>query len=239
MSLINTCVRILVLGVAIGLSPVVMANDPPPDGGPSSQPCLVQFSFVGLPAERLLAAGLTPAQILAAAERLGDAAGQIDALDATLAQLAAAQAQVRALRAQAASGDPEAVAQDLAAALAAAQNLEAQAAAFRAALGAIVLADATPEQRTLAARAVSGAKVGLDAALALAAASDTEHRRLAMALQAESRSQRTGEVLDPDYQETLASARSLPSVTAAAERLVTLWPALRQTLAAPAEGGNP
>lgn len=238
MSLRNMCVRMLALGVAIGLSAATLADDPP-SGGPSSQSSLVQFSFVGLPAERLLAAGLTPAQIHTAAERLRDAAGQVDALDATLAQLVAAQAQVRALRAQAASGDPEAVAPDLAAAQAAVQNLEAQASAARTALGAIVLADATPEQRTLAARAVSGAKVGLDAALALAGASDSEHRRLAVALQAESRSQRIGEDLDPDYQEMLANARSLPSVAAAADRLTTLWPALRQTLAAPAEGGNP
>lgn len=238
MSLRDMCVRVLVLGIAVGLAPGTFADDPP-SGGPSSQSRLVQFSFVGLPAERLLAAGLTPAQILAAAERLRDAAAQVDALDATLAQLAVAQAEVRTLRAQAAGGDPEAVAQDLAAAQAMVQTLEAQASSARTALSTIVLADAPQEQRTLVARSVSGAKLGLDAALSLAGASDSEHRRLAVALQAESRSQRIGEDLDPDYQETLANARSSSSVAAAADRLSTLWPALRQTLATPAEGGNP
>lgn len=214
------------------------AKDPPT--GVSGQASLAQLSYVGLPADRLLASGLTSPQILAAAQRLRDAAAQLEALDTALRQLATAQSQVCSLEADAAGGGSnESAAQALAAARAVVQSTEAQAATLRSGLRVIVLADASPDQQTLLGRALAGAKIGMDGALALAASTEAEHRQLAVALQAESRSQRLGEELDTDYQQLLADARAQPQVTAAATRLNGEWNLLRQALSTPPGGGQP
>ncbi len=230
-----TCVVIM---FGLWTAHLVRADDPP--SGVSAQTSLAQLSFVGLPADRLLASGLSSPQILAAAQRLRDAAAQLESLDAALRQLATAQSQVRAFEAEAAGGGSnESTAQALAAARAAVQTIEGQVATLRSALRAIVLADASPEQQALLGRALAGAKIGIDGALALAASTEAQHRQLAVALQAESRSQRLGEEIDPDYLQLLADARAQPQVNSAATRLNGEWTSLRLLLSTPAGGGQP
>jgi hypothetical protein len=216
-------------------------GDEPP-AGISGQTSLAQFSFVGLPADRLLASGLSSPQIIAAAQRLRDASSQLESLDAALRQLAAAQSQLRVLEGEAAGSEPtESIAQPLATARAVVETIQDQTATLRSILRTIVLADASPDQQALLGRALAGAKIGIDGALALAASSEGELLQLALALQAESRSQRLGENdLDPDFQQMLVDARAQPQVTAAATRLNgEEWTSLRQLLSTLPDGGTP
>lgn len=223
---------------SLWLGSATRADDQPV--GPLAQSSLTQLSFVGLPADRLLASGMSSPQILAAAQRLREAGTQLQNFDSTLRQLAAAQSQVRDIEVQAVGESAsEANSQALAAARASVQAIGNQVAGLRSALRALVLADASPEQQAMLERALTGAKIGLDGDLSLAASSESEHRQLAVALQAESRSQRLGEDLDLDYQQLLSNARSQPQVVAAATRMSGEWVTLRQVLSMPPAGGQP
>lgn len=222
----------------LGLSSPLLATTPP--GGIVGQPSLAQLSFVGLPAERLLAGGLSTQQILSAAQRLRDEAAQLVALESEVLLLSNAQSLVKSLQAShdaSGAGSPPSPA--LAAALASLEHHEAAVATARANLRAVVLAGASPSQGELVERALQGAQIGLDGALSLAADTAAMHDQLAVALQAEARSARLGEELDPDYRSLLEAARALPHVAAAAERLTQEWPTLEAALAAPPADGEP
>ena len=215
-----------------------LSADPP--AGISGQPSLAQLSFVGLPAERLLAGGLSTQQIISAAQRLRDEAAQLAALESEVLLLSNAQSLVKSLQASHdASGAGAPPSPALAAALASLENHEAAVATARANLRAVVLAGASPSQEELVERALQGAQIGLDGALSLAADNAAMHDQLAVALQAEARSARIGEELDPDYRSMLEAARGLPHVAAAAARLAQEWPALEAALAAPPADGEP
>lgn len=206
----------------------------------TQQSSLAQLSFLGLPAERLLASGLSSAQILDAAQRLRDASSQLESLDSALQHLTTAQSALRALEAQVSTSDSsDSAAQALAAARESLSLIEAQVTALRASLRSLVLADMSADQRSQLARALAGARLGIDSPLALAAETEVARRQIAIAVQAESRSRRLGETLEPTHQQLLASARSQPQVVAASIRMDSEWSSLRQALSTPNGGGQP
>ena len=227
-----------VTACVFAFAPAAMADDPPI--AVSAQPSLAQLSFIGLPADRLLAAGLSAPEITIAAQRLRESATQVDALEAALLQLASAQRLVKSLEAQAgASGSDDPSSEALGAAQAALASCHASVSALRASLRQVVLADASAGQQALLARTLLGAQIGIDGALSLAGEDEAAQHQLAVALQAESRSIRIGEELDPEYQQLLSAARAMPEVAAAAARLAAEWAPLQASLSAPPGDAQP
>jgi hypothetical protein len=220
------------------LAPMASAGDPPVPV--SAQPSLAQLSFIGLPADRLLAAGLSRPEITVAAQRLRESGTQLDALEAALLQLAIAQSLVKSLEAHGqAAGSEQTPSDALAAAQAALASCEASVTALRTSLRQVVLVDASVAQQSLLARALLGAQIGIDGALSLAGEDEAAQHQLAVALQAESRSVRIGEELDPEYQQLLSTARAMPEVAAAAARLAAEWEPLQASLSASPNDGQP
>lgn len=227
-----------VTACVFAFAPAAMADDPPI--AVSAQPSLAQLSFIGLPADRLLAAGLSAHEITIAAQRLRESETQVDALEAALLQLASAQRLVKSLEAQVgASGSDDPSSEALGAAQAALASCHASVSALRASLRQVVLADASAGQQALLARTLLGAQIGIDGALSLAGEDEAAQHQLAVALQAESRSIRIGEELDPEYQQLLSAARAMPEVAAAAARLAAEWAPLQASLSAPPGDAQP
>lgn len=222
----------------LAFAPAARADDPPI--AVSAQPSLVQLSFIGLPADRLLAAGLSTPEITIAAQRLRESATQVDALEAALLQLATTQRLVKSLEAQGeVAGSDQPSSEALGAAQAALAACHASVGALRSSLRQVVLADASAGQQALLARTLLGAQIGIDGALSLAGEDEAAQHQLAVALQAESRSIRIGEALDPEYQLLLSTARALPEVAAAEARLAAEWAPLQASLSAPPGDAQP
>ena len=214
----------------LGMGSSLLALTPP--SGVAAQSSLAQLSFVGLPADRLLAAGLSAPQILGAAQRLRDAGTQLEELDAALGELAAAQAALKAILAQSSDGADAGSNTAAESARTLVAERESRVNSMRAQLRQVVLADASPEHVSMLARA-------LDGALSLAGEDDAAQHKLAVALQAEARSIRIGEELDPGYRELLAGARALAHVAAAQARMTADWPSLQAALSAPPTAAEP
>lgn len=221
----------------LGMGSSLLALTPP--SGVAAQSSLAQLSFVGLPADRLLAAGLSAPQILGAAQRLRDAGTQLEELDAALGELAAAQASLKAILAQSSDGADAGSNTAAESARTLVAERESRVNSMRAQLRQVVLADASPEHVSMLARALDGAQIGLDGALSLAGEDDAAQHKLAVALQAEARSIRIGEELDPGYRELLAGARALAHVAAAQARMTADWPSLQAALSAPPTAAEP
>lgn len=217
----------------LGLSSPLLATTPPT--GIAGQTSLAQLSLVGLPADRLLASGLSTPQILGAAQRLRAAGGQLEDLDGALHALADAQRTLKSTLAQTQDTMEGGANPAIQSARATVADCELRVSAIRTVLRQLVLSDASPAQVALLERALDGAQIGLDGALSLGADTAAMHDQLAVALQAEARSIRIGEELDPDYRDLLETVRALPQVAAAAARLAAEWPALEIALSAPPE----
>ena len=229
--------------------PPVTSNPPAPPPPLSQRTRLVQLATLGAPADLMLAAGLTPSQIEAAAQRLVDNAAAVDTLDTLTRQISSLRTQLRQAAAAANSSQSQtglagtsgtaAAPVDVAALELQVTNLETQSRAQRDALTALIFAEASAEQQAAVERAKKCVELGLRPSMALAAATDAELVAIAEATKAERRAQRTGESLETQQQQVLLAARANPSAAAAASRLDTQWPPLKAALAAVASGGNP
>jgi hypothetical protein len=197
---------------------------------PGARQSAWQLAFIGLPGDRLLAAGLTSAQILSAASRLRESSTAIDLLDQTQTQLQEAESQLAALRRNSSSSSEPALLAQIATQAQITQTLREQVASQRTLLQNVVLQDATPSQRALVERSISGISFGLDPALALAGETLDRQRTIAALVKAEQRAIRIDEPLDPEDAAALAAARSNALVVEAANRLNTQWTALSQAL---------
>ena len=235
MKMMTTAILGVVAAVAIAWGVMQSTPSSPPSApvaaaAASTRSSLWQLAYVGLPGDRLLAAGLTSAQIVDAASRLRDAATQLDQLETLQNQLETAESQLASLRKSLTTSTDPTITTQIAAKEAEVASLRPQADSARTMLRNLVLLDASAEQKQLVERGVRGLRFALDAALALATDSVDDQRNLATLLKAEERALRLGEELDAEDAALLALARSNPVVTAASVRMTEHWAGLKQAL---------